>query len=478
MLKSLFKNITRLGIILVAVLLFANLAGFTFTASAQTSTESDFLNILNTQRLSLGENSLAANSSLSTAAYLHSKDMAENGYFSHVSQDGRTFDQRIVAAGYTNWTGLAENIAYYYGQPDAATIYNMWKNSPGHYTNMIGNYNDAGLGVYTLNNYTYCTLDLGKSSSPVPPPSPNFSLSASPVTLNIGAGSSTTSVITVSSVNSFTGSVGLTFTQVPAGWTVTLAPTSLAILSGSYKSSVLTITVPSTASAAKNTLTVTATNGSLSHSTALTVNTQGIAAVASAPRSLTATAGNAQIALTWSTPLSNGASPVLYYRVYRRTASTSATLLATPGNVLSYKDSTAANGTTCYYTVTAVNSVGESTKSNEAYATPAAPTNKLLKVGISTNSPVYSIRSIVNVALIVTDSSSLKPVAGAKVTIKFYNPTGALIRTIFTTTGSNGKAQVLTSVRFNDPSGTYKITASVSQTGYQIGTGQITYTVK
>jgi hypothetical protein len=90
--------------------------------------------------------------------------MAEQNYFSHTSLDGRTFDQRIIAAGYTNYSSLGENIAYAYGAPDAARGYGMWKNSSGHYANMIGDFNEAGLGVYSRNGYTYYTLDLGKST--------------------------------------------------------------------------------------------------------------------------------------------------------------------------------------------------------------------------------------------------------------------------------------------------------------------------
>ena len=165
--KALFKNVKLFGIFLVALSLLVSLSGLPLAAFAQTSTETDFMNIMNAQRISLGKNSLAINSSLSTAAYLHSKDMAENNYFSHTSQDGRTMVQRVTAAGYTNWTSLAENIAYCYGAPDATTVYNMWKNSPGHYANMIGDFTDAGLGVYTVNNYTYYTLDFGKSRTPI-----------------------------------------------------------------------------------------------------------------------------------------------------------------------------------------------------------------------------------------------------------------------------------------------------------------------
>ena len=143
--------------------------------SGQASVESDFMSLLNAERATLEKSPLTVNSQLSTAAYLHSKDMAELGYFNHTSLDGRTFDQRIVAAGYTNFSSLAENIAYASGSPDAARVYGMWKNSPGHYANMMGDFTDAGLGVYTKSGVTYYTLDLGKSRA-APPQIPEFPL--------------------------------------------------------------------------------------------------------------------------------------------------------------------------------------------------------------------------------------------------------------------------------------------------------------
>ncbi len=145
---------------------------FTAVSSAQTSgnLQSDFLALVNAERASLGKTPLAANSQLESAAYLHSKDMGDNNYFSHTSQDGTQFSQRITAVGY-KWVSAAENIAYAYGAPDATKVYDMWKNSPGHYTNMIGDYVDAGLGVYSINGYTYYTLDLGRSQNPSPTPS-------------------------------------------------------------------------------------------------------------------------------------------------------------------------------------------------------------------------------------------------------------------------------------------------------------------
>lgn len=147
-----------------------------FRVSAQTSVESDFMAMLNAERATLGKNTLAINFHLTTAAYLHSQDMAEQGYFSHTLPDGRTFDQRIIAAGYTNYSSLAENIAYAYGAPDAARVYNMWKNSSGHYANMMGDFSDAGLGVYSKNGYTYYTLDLGKSRTEQIPEFPSTTM--------------------------------------------------------------------------------------------------------------------------------------------------------------------------------------------------------------------------------------------------------------------------------------------------------------
>jgi hypothetical protein len=475
--KALIKNFKLFGIVVVALSLLFSFSGFPLTASAQTSTETDFMNIMNAQRISLGKKSLAINSSLSTAAYLHSKDMAEKSYFSHTSQDGRTMVQRVAAAGYTNWTSLAENIAYCYGAPDAATVYNMWKNSPGHYANMIGDFTDAGLGVYTLNNYTYYTLDFGKSRTPVPPPASNFSLSASPSVLNIAAGTSTSSTITITSINSFIGTIGLNIALVPAGWTVTFAPTSLAIGSGGSGASILSITVPSTVQTGTYTFTVAGTSGSISHTGTVTVNIQGIQTAPSAPQNFKATAGNAQVALTWSAPLNNGSSAILNYRVYRRTASTSTTLLMTLGNVLSYNDSAVVNGQTYYYTVTVVNSAGESPKSSEVYAAPAAPAAMVLNVAVKTNSPTYLRGSYGKVAVTVTGSSAGTQVAGAVVTVKFNYPNGTAAGTISLTTDANGNAQFYFSIGPSAQLGTYRITATASQTGYQIGTGQATFTV-
>src|SRR5208337_1158694 len=87
-----------------------------------------------------------------------------------------------------------------------------------------------------------------------------------------------------------------------------------------------------------------------------------------APSGLTATAGNAQVSLTW-----NASSGATSYYVKRSTTSGGPyTQIGTP-TATNYTDTGLSNGTTYYYVVSAVNSAGESANSVEVSATPNAP---------------------------------------------------------------------------------------------------------
>jgi len=81
---------------------------------------------------------------------------------------------------------------------------------------------------------------------------------------------------------------------------------------------------------------------------------------------LSASAGNAQVSLSWTVP-ADGGSAITGYKVYRGGA-----LLATLGVTTTYTDSGLANGQAYSYQVSALNSVGEGAKSNTATATPTA----------------------------------------------------------------------------------------------------------
>jgi subtilase family serine protease len=89
-----------------------------------------------------------------------------------------------------------------------------------------------------------------------------------------------------------------------------------------------------------------------------------------APSGLTAAGGAGSVSLGWSAPTTGG--PAQSYNVYRGTTSGGETLLQTGVSGTSYVDSAVAAGITYDYEVTAVNSGGESTRSNEASATPTA----------------------------------------------------------------------------------------------------------
>ena len=91
-----------------------------------------------------------------------------------------------------------------------------------------------------------------------------------------------------------------------------------------------------------------------------------------APGGLTATAGSGSVGLGWSAAVANG-SAVTNYKVYRGTTSGGEALLTTLGNVTTYTDGAVTPGVAYYYTLSAVNGVGEGAQSTEANATPTAP---------------------------------------------------------------------------------------------------------
>jgi uncharacterized protein YkwD len=105
---------------------------------------------------------LAWSTQLAQAAAGHSTDMATNNYFSHTSLDGRTFAQRIAAAGYAG-TSLAENIAA--GADGVDAVMSQWLDSPGHCANiMSASFHDFGAACAssaTSTYGTYWTQDFG-----------------------------------------------------------------------------------------------------------------------------------------------------------------------------------------------------------------------------------------------------------------------------------------------------------------------------
>jgi uncharacterized protein YkwD len=102
--------------------------------------------LVNSARSSAGCDALRIDDRLTAAAQGHSDDMAARDYFSHTSLDGRSFADRISAAGYANPGG--ENIAQ--GQRNAQAVHDAWMNSDGHRRNILNcSFTAIGVGLNT-----------------------------------------------------------------------------------------------------------------------------------------------------------------------------------------------------------------------------------------------------------------------------------------------------------------------------------------
>jgi uncharacterized protein YkwD len=81
---------------------------------------------------------------LTCAARVHSKDMADNNFFSHTNLQGQGPGYRIAQAGY-NGSGWGENIAAGYSTPQQ--VIDGWLSSDGHCANMLNpGFKDIGIG--------------------------------------------------------------------------------------------------------------------------------------------------------------------------------------------------------------------------------------------------------------------------------------------------------------------------------------------
>lgn len=138
---------------------------------------------VNERRTDHGLGTLSFDTDLREIARYHSRDMAENDYFSHTSPDGESRADRYERFGYdcrayiteTRYYTGGENIAYTYYDTDvrtdsgtvhhdnadelAAGIVSQWMNSRGHRENILTEaWNNEGIGVHvTSEGKVYAT---------------------------------------------------------------------------------------------------------------------------------------------------------------------------------------------------------------------------------------------------------------------------------------------------------------------------------
>jgi len=117
----------------------------------------------NRYRASKGKPPLTIDSRLTSAAKKHADWMARTGNFSHTGENGSSPFDRMRAAGY-NYRAAGENIAYGYATVEA--VMQGWINSPGHESNIRGDYAHVGFGVSAgSDGRLYWVADFGTPSS-------------------------------------------------------------------------------------------------------------------------------------------------------------------------------------------------------------------------------------------------------------------------------------------------------------------------
>ncbi len=118
--------------------------------------------LTNDLRAQYGLPPVVVNSALTAAAQAYAETMAENDWFAHEGPDGSTSASRVVAAGYTGWSYLAENLYQgFYGEAPALII-QTWAASPAHLSSMLSQQAaEIGVGCYVSGDFRWCVQELG-----------------------------------------------------------------------------------------------------------------------------------------------------------------------------------------------------------------------------------------------------------------------------------------------------------------------------
>lgn len=163
------------------------------------------------------------------------------------------------------------------------------------------------------------------------PTTPDFTIGTNPVSMTAPQGSFASITVSLTSLNSFAGSVNLNYTLSPDMTNVTIAlnPSSVSLLTGSG-SSTLTVSVPASAPLSAYTITIRGASGRLSHNVTSILRIvpppSPDFSITSSPSSMNVTRGSStsatltltsiggfagQVNLTTSISPSNGSSPTL-----------------------------------------------------------------------------------------------------------------------------------------------------------------------
>lgn len=117
----------------------------------------EILNYLNVYRAEVNVDNLKLDNTLTIAANIRALELAYSQKFDHERPNGSKFHTAITEIGGT-WNYVGENIAG--GYTSAKSVSEGWKNSPGHYSNMINSsFKKVGIGhVYVDKTHYWVQL--------------------------------------------------------------------------------------------------------------------------------------------------------------------------------------------------------------------------------------------------------------------------------------------------------------------------------
>ena len=114
------------------------------------SFELQVIDLVNSVRYQRNLNDLKYSEKATISSRKHSQDMMRKRYFDHTDKENKSPFDRMKAEGIV-YMSAGENIAA--GQTSAIYAHEAWMNSEGHRKNILGDYNNIGVGVAFGGNY-------------------------------------------------------------------------------------------------------------------------------------------------------------------------------------------------------------------------------------------------------------------------------------------------------------------------------------